>query len=111
VDIPKGFTVATKKCHLRQSGDDDVAVFRSEQPANFAILTTQNQIVGEPVKYCRQLALEQEKSSAILINVGQANVDVGAQGMQNLKTMLSLAAEITGIRSSPLMYSSQGILN
>ncbi|RUM77248.1 MAG: hypothetical protein DSZ12_00475, partial [Sulfurovum sp.] len=87
-----------------------MALFRSEKPANFAILTTQNQIVGEPVKYCRQLALGQEKLSAVLINVGQANVNVGTQGTLNLKTMLSLAAEIIGINQQQIAIASTGTI-
>jgi glutamate N-acetyltransferase/amino-acid N-acetyltransferase len=111
--IPNNFKVTSKFCALRSHGKGhDVAFFVSDIPANFAVVTTQNSFIGEPVKYCRNIAKKQheKKMSGILIHVGQANVGTGQNGYKIVEKMAELAAIEINSTAHEIFVAGTGVI-
>ena len=55
ITLPAGFRAAGVKCGIKASGREDLALLVADKPAAAAVVTTQNQVVGAPVIWCRQI--------------------------------------------------------
>jgi glutamate N-acetyltransferase/amino-acid N-acetyltransferase len=113
MNIPKGFRVSTLCCGIRSKKmtKNDVAFFLSDVPANFALVTTQNQFVGEPVKWNRKIAASQKSVRGVLINTGQANVATGEQGKKDVEEMAHLSSVQAKISKKEEMFiASTGVI-
>jgi glutamate N-acetyltransferase / amino-acid N-acetyltransferase len=116
VEIPggitaaKGYTAAGVYCGIRKV-KKDIALIRSEVPANIAAVFTLNKTIAAPV-IVDKLLLErgEKKCSAIVVNSGNANACTGERGMDDAWTMVRTTAESLGIPENEVMISSTGVI-
>ncbi len=91
MSFPQGFTAAVARCGLKNNGDPELAVVRSEKPCKAAGVFTTNRVAAAPVRYCRQLlARANDMVSAVVINSKNANAVTGPQGDRDCARLASL---------------------
>lgn len=111
ITVPKGFLAAGVKCGLKTSDREDLALIVAESDASAAIVTTQNQIVGAPVTWCRRiLPRGYGKIRAMVINSGCSNVCTGQPGLRDAETMAKLTARHLGSDAEKILVASTGII-
>ena len=111
ITAPKGFAAAGVRCGIKQSRKEDLAIFAAERDAACAIVTTQNQVVGAPILYCRQIMPRGcGKARAMVINSGCSNVCTGAAGLKDARTMAALTAKRLGAEPRKILVASTGII-
>jgi glutamate N-acetyltransferase/amino-acid N-acetyltransferase len=108
---PKGFRSAGVACGIKQSGRKDLAVVACTRDAAAAILTTRNQVFGEPVRYCRRvLPGGFGRCRAVVINAGCANACTGRAGYRDAATMAHQAARLLGTTANKVLVASTGVI-
>ncbi|MFB3892859.1 MAG: bifunctional glutamate N-acetyltransferase/amino-acid acetyltransferase ArgJ [Phycisphaerae bacterium] len=94
VTLPAGFVAAGVKCGIKASGKPDLAIIAGEADCACAIMTTTNQVFGEPVRWCRNvLPKGYGRIRGIVINAGCANVCTGKAGYRDAVEMATLTAK------------------
>ena len=109
VTFAQGFKAAGIKAGIKKSGNRDLAVIYSEQPAAVAGTFTQNAVAAAPV-YVSKEVVAGGKAQAIVANAGCANACTGAQGMQDAKKMAQLTAAALGIDAGTVIVASTGVI-
>src|SRR5690242_15691971 len=92
ITAPKGFLASGVYCGIRKS-KKDIAIIRSEVPANVAAVFTTNAAQAAPVILGKETLMRSSKCSAITINSGNANACTGEQGMADALEMVALTAQ------------------
>jgi glutamate N-acetyltransferase/amino-acid N-acetyltransferase len=111
ITSPSGFLAAGVKCGIKASGREDLAIVACEHDAAAAIVTTRNQVIGEPVRYCRRmLPRGYGRVRAVVINAGCANVCTGPAGYRDAVTMAHQAARLLGTAARKVLVASTGII-
>jgi glutamate N-acetyltransferase/amino-acid N-acetyltransferase len=111
ITLPGGFTAAGVKCGIKASGREDLAIIACETDAAAAIVTTQNQVVGAPVLWCRQILPKGHgRVRGMVINAGCSNVCTGKAGLRDAKTMAKLTAKRLGTDAAKVLVASTGII-
>ncbi len=111
ITLPKGFRSAGVACGMKPSGSEGLAIVAADRDASVAIVTTQNQIVGAPILWCRQMFPRRYgKARAIVINAGNANVCTGKVGLHDAQTMATETAKCLGSRPDKILVASTGII-
>ena len=87
VTFAQGFKAAGIKAGIKKSGNRDLAVIYSEQPAAVAGTFTQNAVAAAPVSVSKAVVAG-GTAQAIVANAGCANACTGDQGMQDAKKMV-----------------------
>ncbi|TVQ69873.1 MAG: bifunctional glutamate N-acetyltransferase/amino-acid acetyltransferase ArgJ [Balneolaceae bacterium] len=87
----------------------DLAIIFSEVPASAAAVFTQNQVVAEPVKVCRE-NIKNGMAQAIVVNAGNANACTGEQGYEGALAMVRATAESLEIDEDMVLVSSTGVI-
>jgi len=111
ITAPKGFVAAGVCCGLKASGKKDLAIIAAEHDVAAAIVTTRNQVVGAPIRWCRSvLPKGHGKVRAIVINAGNANACTGPRGLRDARAMAKFTA--SRLRSEPqrILVASTGII-
>ncbi len=104
-----GFRFAGISAGIKKSGNRDLALIYSEDPAVTAGLFTTNRIKAAPVK----LAIENivsRKAQAIIINSGNANACTGNKGIKAAREIITRTAHELGISPELVYASSTGII-
>jgi len=108
---PAGFVAAGVKAGIKASGKEDLAIIASVAPASAAVLTTRNQVFGEPVRYCRAvLPRGYGIVRGIVINSGCSNVCTGRAGYRDAHEMARLTAQKLGCPPRQVLVASTGII-
>ena len=111
ITLPAGFVAAGVKCGIKVSGKEDLAIFAAEADASMAFVTTQNQITGAPIQYCRQtFPRGYGKARALVVNSGCSNVCTGPGGLKDAATMASLTARSLGTEADKVLVASTGVI-
>ena len=55
ITLPAGFVAAGVKAGIKASGREDLAIIAGVEDCAAAVATTQNQVIGEPVRYIRNV--------------------------------------------------------
>ena len=111
ITLPAGFLAAGVKAGIKASGKEDLALIVGMTPLSAALLTTSNQVVGEPVKWCRQaLPKGHGHIRGIVINSGCSNVCTGSRGFRDAAAMAQQAARLVKARRGELLVASTGII-
>jgi len=87
----------------------DLGLIYSEVPAAAAAVFTQNEVVAEPIKLCKE-QIKGGRAQAIVINAGNANACTGEQGMEGAKAMVKTTAEELGIPEDLVLVASTGLI-
>jgi glutamate N-acetyltransferase/amino-acid N-acetyltransferase len=108
--LPEGFRAAGVRCGLKQTGED-LALVAAEADVPAALLTTRNQVVGEPIKYCRSvLPRGCGRMRGIVINSGCSNVCTGPAGRKDAEEMARRAADRLQAAPERMLVASTGII-
>jgi glutamate N-acetyltransferase/amino-acid N-acetyltransferase len=111
ITLPRGFTAAGVRCGVKVSGKEDLAVIAADRDAAAAIVTTQNQVVGAPVIWCRKiLPRGYGKLRGIVINSGGSNVCTGRSGLKDAATMATETAKQLGTKPQKILVASTGVI-
>ncbi len=107
--FPQGFSAQVARCGLKQNGDPELAVVRSEFPCKAAGVFTTNRVAAAPVRYCQQLlARANDLVTAVVINSKNANAVTGPQGDRDCARLASLVDDgdvltmSTGVIGQPM---------
>ncbi|MFW6066617.1 MAG: bifunctional ornithine acetyltransferase/N-acetylglutamate synthase, partial [Planctomycetota bacterium] len=110
ITVPAGFMAAGVRCGVKSRGED-LAIIAADRPAACAVLTTQNQVVGAPVQWCRGvLPRGRGRMRGIVINAGCANVCTGKAGYRDAETMAQLSASRLGAPAEEMLVASTGVI-
>jgi len=111
ITLPGGFAAAGVACGIKTTGREDVAIIACERDAAAAIVTTRNQVVGEPVKWCRRvLPRGFGRVRGVVINAGNSNVCTGAAGARDAREMASRTAKLLGTQAEKVLVASTGVI-
>jgi glutamate N-acetyltransferase/amino-acid N-acetyltransferase len=107
---PQGFQAAGVRAGIKVKNTNDVGLLISTSgPVSAAAVFTTNPVHAAPVT----VGLKHVKSGrlrGIVMNSGNANACTGKQGLNDALEMCSLAAQLTGGKSSEFLPSSTGII-
>lgn len=87
----------------------DLALIYSEVPAATAAVYTQNKVVAEPIKLCRE-HLKDHEAQLIICNAGNANACTGSEGAAGAKAMAEAGAEMLNLKTSDIVVASTGLI-
>lgn len=107
--IVPGFKFAGISAGIKKSGNRDLALIYSENPAVAAGLFTTNRIKAAPVRLAIE-GMKSQKAQAIIINSGNANACTGKKGMSDAIETRARTAEELGIPAELVYVSSTGII-
>ena len=111
ITLPRGFLSAGVKCGIKASGKEDLAIIAGRNDCAAAVITTRNQVIGEPVRYCRQMLPKGcGRARAIVINAGCSNVCTGKAGLRDAREMAALTAGKLGTIARKVLVASTGII-
>ena len=106
-DVP-GFKACGITAGLKKSGNPDMALIVSENPANFAGVFTSCVFAAAPVQICRKKVRTSELAQAFIINSGNANACTGASGLANAGKMCELTGKALNIAPESVLVASTG---
>jgi glutamate N-acetyltransferase/amino-acid N-acetyltransferase len=110
ITAPKGFTAAGMYCGIRKA-KKDIALIKSEVPANVAAVFTLNKVVAAPLVVDKLLLTKSGNvCRAIIVNSGNANAVTGERGMDDAWTMVRTTAKALGIPENEVLVSSTGVI-
>ncbi len=106
---PKGFLASGISSGIKRKGLD-LALIYSRFPATTAALFTKNRIKASPNIITMGRLSKNKKTSAILINSGNANCLTGKRGLSDAKKLTSVAAKLLGINKNYVLCASTGVI-
>jgi glutamate N-acetyltransferase/amino-acid N-acetyltransferase len=108
--LAKGFRYAGLHCGLRPDPQRrDLALIVSDVPAAAAGVFTQNRVRAAPVRVCQQ-RLPSDEVRGIVICSGNANACTGPRGLEDARTMTTVAAQAIGCRPEQMLVCSTGVI-
>lgn len=111
ITLPAGFAAAGVACGIKQSGKKDLAIIAAERDAAAAVLTTQNQVVGAPVLWCRKLLPRgYGRVRGIVVNSGCSNACTGKAGLKDAGAMARQTAQQLGCDTEKVLVASTGVI-
>ncbi len=110
VCFPKGFTAAGVKAGIKASGNLDLALLYSKEPARCFAVFTKNQVQAAPVLYDKEVLSGKNIINAIVINSGNANACTGDQGYADAANMAELAEKELGLGKCSVLVGSTGVI-
>ena len=103
-----GFKVAGFRAGIKDKGLD-MAVIWSDKLCNTAAVFSQNRVQGACIHLNRR-HLKDDRTQAIVINSGNANVATGERGIEDAKTIATTAADELGVPAKHVLVSSTGLI-
>ncbi len=105
----KGFRASGVATGIKESGNPDVCVLVSDEPAAAAAVFTTSAFKAAPL-HLSMGQVADGRIRAAVINAGNANCATGAQGLADAETMATLTAERFGLEASEVFVNSTGII-
>jgi len=111
ITLPKGFVAGASACGIKPSGKRDLGIIAGTGDLAGAVVTTGNQIIGEPIKWIRSvLPRGCGKIRGVVINAGNSNVCTGPAGLADAKTMACLTAKALDTTAEKVLVASTGVI-
>jgi len=110
VCFPKGFTAAGVKAGIKASGNLDLALLYSKEPARCFAVFTKNQVQAAPVLYDKEVLAGKNIVNAIVINSGNANACTGDQGYADAASMAKFTEKELGLGTGCVLVGSTGVI-
>jgi len=107
--LPEGFRASGVACGLKPSGNLDVGLLFSEQPAVAAGVFTTNRVQAAPVQLTKRL-IRKGTARAIISNAGNANACTGKQGYADARAMVQQTGKLLGTGKDKVLVTSTGII-
>jgi glutamate N-acetyltransferase/amino-acid N-acetyltransferase len=108
--IVPGFSFSGIAAGIKQSGDPDLAIIKSDIPCVTAGVFTTNRVKAAPVRLSMRRLARMKQCQAIVVNSGNANACTGQRGMRDARAMTILTARSLGIAESLTCVASTGII-
>ncbi len=107
----EGFKGASTAANIRYHGRPDLGLIVSDVPAAIAGVFTRNKVKAAPVIHSmKQLAAGSHSARAILVNSGNANACTGAEGLESVHSICSMASKQLGIKPDEVFMCSTGVI-
>ncbi|RMD85353.1 MAG: bifunctional glutamate N-acetyltransferase/amino-acid acetyltransferase ArgJ [Lentisphaerae bacterium] len=103
-----GFKAGICASGIKESGNPDLLLLYSEQPAQFACMFTDNAFAAAPVHYCREIAAQRESVHGVIVNSGNANACTGLQGQRDVRKTAQHVADRLGCEADEFFVCSTG---
>lgn len=112
ITLPDGFVAGAARCGLKTTEREDIAIIAAEcMPVNTAVVTTTNQVIGAPVRWCRRILPRGfGKTRAVVVNAGVSNVCNGARGDKDAAEMAQRTASALGCKPEEVLVCSTGVI-
>jgi len=110
VCFPKGFFASGIKAGIKASGNLDLALLYSKEPARCFATFTKNQVQAAPVLYDKEVLANNNAIKAIIINSGNANACTGKQGYVDAVSMAELVEKELELGKYSALVSSTGVI-
>ncbi len=112
ITLPGGFVAGAVHCGLKSTRREDLAVIAAtDGPVPAAVVTTTNQVVGAPVRWCRTVLPKGcGRIRGVVVNAGNSNVCNGRRGDRDAATMAALTAAALGGVPEQVLVCSTGII-
>ncbi len=112
ITLPAGFVAGAVYCGLKSTEKPDLAIIAAQAGAvPAAVVTTTNQVVGAPVRWCRRVLPEGYGSvRGVVVNAGNSNVCNGKRGDRDAATMARLAGQVLGAEPEDVLVCSTGVI-
>src|SRR5262245_20634836 len=108
--IPRGFRLAATAAGIKKEGLD-LALIRSDRPATAAAIFTRNAFPAAPVIVSRDhLQQSGHIARAIIVNSGNANASMGANGLAAAEKSAEAVAVALGCVPAEVFVSSTGVI-
>ena len=106
-----GFRFAGVAAGIKKQGGRDVALLACDGPASTAAVFTQNRVKAAPVRLSqRHVGQSGGRSSAIVINSGNANACTGPRGDADARMMAEQTAYVLGLDRCEVLVCSTGVI-
>jgi len=109
VDIPAGFRFAGIAGGIKKTGQLDMGLIVSDQPAACAGVFTTNKVIAAPLLLTKP-RIAKGRCQAVLVNSGNANACTGSAGMQVAQATLELVANRLQIETDLVALASTGVI-
>jgi len=111
VTTPKGFMAGAAYAGINKHAryNLDVAILRSDVPANTVGVFTNNKIKAAPVLLCQKI-LPSTTVQGVVVNSGCANASTGEYGQSDAQNMGAAAAAKAGVNMSDMLVASTGVI-
>ncbi|NLF31686.1 MAG: bifunctional glutamate N-acetyltransferase/amino-acid acetyltransferase ArgJ [Planctomycetes bacterium] len=112
ITLPAGFVAGAVRCGLKSTQREDLAIIAAgDGPVPAAVVTTRNQVVGAPVRWCRSvLPRGYGRIRGVVVNAGNSNVCNGKRGDRDAAAMASMTAGFLGGTAEEVLVCSTGII-
>jgi len=98
-------------CGIKGSGKEDLSIIAALRSASVAFVTTQNQVIGAPIAWCRRILPRGcGKARGFVINSGNSNTCTGKAGLKDAEAMARLTAERLGTSPQRILVASTGVI-
>lgn len=109
--LPRGFLWGAVRAGIKASGRADLSAIVAPETATAAALYTTNKVQAAPLLLDRRnLAANNSRVHAVLINAGNANCATGEAGITAAEQCCAAAGEVFGCPSTAVFPSSTGII-
>ena len=108
-EVP-GFKAAGIACGLKANGKKDLALILCDTPAIAAGVFTKNRVQAASVILSRRTVKKSPAIRAIVINSGNANACIGAQGMKDCKALIHRLARELSICKEEILIAATGVI-
>jgi glutamate N-acetyltransferase/amino-acid N-acetyltransferase len=110
IRVPKGYRVAGVYTGIkRDPRKQDLTLVVSDRPAAAAGVYTQYLVYAAPVAWDRQRT-PSDRIRVVVINSGNANACTGQRGLDDVRTMARLAAQVVGAEEDQALVLSTGVI-
>lgn len=111
VTSPQGFRAAGVAAGIKKSDALDLALVESVRPAAAAAVFTTNRFQSHHIWLDKQrLARTREGYRAVVVNAGNANAAMGAQGRRDATAMARLTAHALAVPDRSVLVMSTGVI-
>ena len=108
--LARGFRFAGLHCGIRPDPERrDLALIVSDLPAAAAGVFTQNRVRAAPVRVCQE-RVPADDVRGIVICSGNANACTGPRGLEDARTMTTVAAHCIGCWPEQMLVCSTGVI-
>ena len=110
VCFPKGFSAAGINAGIKPSGNLDLALLYSKEPARCFATFTKNQVQAAPILYDKEVLAVKNAINAVIVNSGNANACTGKQGYVDAVSMAELIEKELNLDKFSVLVSSTGVI-
>jgi glutamate N-acetyltransferase / amino-acid N-acetyltransferase len=108
--LAAGFRAAGVPAGIKPSGDPDLALLVSSEPATVsAARFTRSGVLAAPVLLC-QTRCRLDGLRAVVVNSGNANAATGSRGLEDAARMQGAAAMASGVHEERVAVASTGVI-